>query len=156
MREIQITPFLTFFVLCASLPQCARLNYGVILEGPTNDDHFLSVSPAGKSSMQCSTKQSSHCLIVSPSFWPTFTSMLSAAIYWECNLAYNFTSLVVNGQERMRFFHLLFFFGWLMHETWFAEEKEASHTVFENHRKSLILHCERSELRLHFEWTKVN
>ena len=29
-------------------------------------------------------------------------------------------------------------------------------TVFENHRKSLILHCERSELRLHFEWTKVN
>ena len=29
-------------------------------------------------------------------------------------------------------------------------------TVFENHRKSLIHHCERSELRLHFEWTKVN
>ena len=28
-------------------------------------------------------------------------------------------------------------------------------TVFENHRKSLIQHCERSELRLHFEWTKV-
>ena len=27
-------------------------------------------------------------------------------------------------------------------------------TVF--HRKSLIQHCERSELRLHFEWTKVN
>ena len=24
-------------------------------------------------------------------------------------------------------------------------------TVFENHRKSLIQHCERSELRLHFE-----
>ena len=29
-------------------------------------------------------------------------------------------------------------------------------TVFENQRKSLIQHCERSELRLHFEWTKVN
>ena len=29
-------------------------------------------------------------------------------------------------------------------------------TVFENHRKSFIQHCERSELRLHFEWTKVN
>ena len=29
-------------------------------------------------------------------------------------------------------------------------------TVFENHRKSIIQHCERSELRLHFEWTKVN
>ena len=29
-------------------------------------------------------------------------------------------------------------------------------TVFENHRKSLIQHCERSELRLHFEWPKVH
>ena len=29
-------------------------------------------------------------------------------------------------------------------------------TVFENHRKSRIQHCERSELRLHFEWTKVD
>ncbi len=29
-------------------------------------------------------------------------------------------------------------------------------TVFENHRKSLIQHCERSQLHLHFEWTKVN
>ena len=28
-------------------------------------------------------------------------------------------------------------------------------TVFENHRKSRIQHCERSELRLYFEWTKV-
>ena len=27
--------------------------------------------------------------------------------------------------------------------------------VFENHRKSLIQPCEQSELRLHFEWTKV-
>ena len=29
-----------------------------------------------------------------------------------------------------------------------------SDMVFENHRKSIIQHCERSELR--FEWTKVN
>ena len=29
-------------------------------------------------------------------------------------------------------------------------------TVFENDKKSLIQHCERSELRLHFEWTKVH
>ena len=29
-------------------------------------------------------------------------------------------------------------------------------TVFENHRKSLIQHCERSELPLHFELTKVH
>ena len=28
--------------------------------------------------------------------------------------------------------------------------------VFENHRKSLIQHCERSELRLQFKWTKVH
>ena len=27
--------------------------------------------------------------------------------------------------------------------------------MFENHRKSLIQHCERSELRLHNKWTKV-
>ena len=27
--------------------------------------------------------------------------------------------------------------------------------LFENHRKSRIQHCERSELRLHFECTKV-
>ena len=29
-------------------------------------------------------------------------------------------------------------------------------TLLENHKKSLIQHCERSELRLHFEWTKVH
>ena len=29
-------------------------------------------------------------------------------------------------------------------------------TVFENQRKSLIQRCERSELRLYFEWTKVH
>ena len=28
--------------------------------------------------------------------------------------------------------------------------------VFENHRKSLIQHYERSELRLQFDWTKVH
>ena len=28
--------------------------------------------------------------------------------------------------------------------------------VFENLPKSRIHHCERSELRLHFEWTKIN
>ena len=30
-----------------------------------------------------------------------------------------------------------------------------NYTLFENHRKSHIQHCERSELQLHFEWTKV-
>ena len=29
-------------------------------------------------------------------------------------------------------------------------------TVFENHKKCLIEHCERSELRLHYEWNKIN
>ena len=37
-----------------------------------------------------------------------------------------------------------------------AMDKPYQSTVFENHRKSLIHHCERSELRLHFEWTKVD
>ena len=36
------------------------------------------------------------------------------------------------------------------------QNTEHYNTVFENHRKSRIQHCERSELRLHFEWTKVN
>ena len=31
-----------------------------------------------------------------------------------------------------------------------------SSTVFENHRKSPIQHCERNELCLHFEKTKVH
>ena len=35
-------------------------------------------------------------------------------------------------------------------------QKRKRITVFENHRKSLIQQCERSELRLHFEWTKVH
>ena len=38
----------------------------------------------------------------------------------------------------------------------FIHLKLTSIKVFENHRKSLIQHCERSDLRLHFEWTKVN
>ena len=29
-------------------------------------------------------------------------------------------------------------------------------TVFENHRKSRMQHCERSELRLHFKWTEIH
>ena len=37
-----------------------------------------------------------------------------------------------------------------------AASTSSGGTVFENHRKSLIQHCERSELRLHFERTKVN
>ena len=32
---------------------------------------------------------------------------------------------------------------------------ESPSTVFENHRKSLIQHCERSELRLHFSGQKL-
>ena len=37
-----------------------------------------------------------------------------------------------------------------------SKNNEVSGTVFENHRKSLIQYCERSELHLHFEWTKVH
>ena len=35
------------------------------------------------------------------------------------------------------------------------EVSVGEYTVFENHRKSLIQHCERSELHLPLEWTKV-
>ena len=35
------------------------------------------------------------------------------------------------------------------------KKRHVSTTLFENHRKSLIQHCERSELRLRFEWTKA-
>ena len=35
----------------------------------------------------------------------------------------------------------------------FESQKKAALTVFEYH--SLIQDCQRSELRLHFEWTKV-
>ena len=38
------------------------------------------------------------------------------------------------------------------HSVW----NSMSSTVFENHRKSLIQHCEGNELCLHFERTKVN
>ena len=31
-------------------------------------------------------------------------------------------------------------------------KKHEIHTVFENYKNGLIQHCERSELRLHFEW----
>ena len=37
-----------------------------------------------------------------------------------------------------------------------ADIRNCEGTVFENHRKSLIQHCERSEICLHFEWTKVH
>ena len=43
---------------------------------------------------------------------------------------------------------------WMRNDTGHTETP--SFTVFENYRKSLIQHCERSELRLRFEWTKVN
>ena len=42
------------------------------------------------------------------------------------------------------------------HEESLEKFESSTYTVFENHKKSLIQHCERSELRLHFEWTKVN
>ena len=41
---------------------------------------------------------------------------------------------------------------------WTRIERHATKffTVFESRQKSRIQYCERSELRLHFEWTKVN
>ena len=43
--------------------------------------------------------------------------------------------------------------------TWkskFLQSERTIYTVFEKSQKSLIQHCERSELRLHFEWPKVH
>ena len=36
-----------------------------------------------------------------------------------------------------------------------TKNQRDTHSVWKS-QKSLIQHCERSELRLHFEWTKVN
>ena len=38
----------------------------------------------------------------------------------------------------------------------FYNIKAPHSTMFENHRKSLIQQCERSDLRLHIEWTLVH
>ena len=49
---------------------------------------------------------------------------------------------------------------WILHHAFFLVKLSVWFflycTVFENHRKSRIQYCERSELRLHFEWTKVH
>ena len=45
---------------------------------------------------------------------------------------------------------------WIKHHHPKACTFQSYSTVFENHLKSRIQHCERSELRLHFEWTKVH
>ena len=44
----------------------------------------------------------------------------------------------------------------LLHQPTLLHSNADITTVFENHRKSLIQYCERSELRLHFGWTKVH
>ena len=63
------------------------------------------------------------------------------------------TSLCLKIHQKVSFFQLYWFFDYF----WiFWVLKVNMFTVFENHRKSLIQHCERSELCLHFEWTKVN
>ena len=38
---------------------------------------------------------------------------------------------------------------------WIEGRITTTNTVFENHRKSLTQHCERSELCFHFEWTNM-
>ena len=43
-----------------------------------------------------------------------------------------------------------------MREWWGSSKMQKFGTVFENQPKSRIQHCERSELRLHFEWTKIH
>ena len=66
---------------------------------------------------------------MSPAMEPKFGFFFSAIIYYECTKT---TKLFRNSLG------------------------VDADTVFENHQKSRILHGERSELRLHFELTKVN
>ena len=53
---------------------------------------------------------------------------------------------------RGKFFHIHEYSGY----TIIRDSRVSEYTVFENRRKSLIQHCKRSELRLYFEWTKIN
>ena len=77
----------------------------------------------------------------------------------------NNRSMVTNTQamERPIFRNNSVFITWkrpiyfpLKKATFFSRATCKTLTVFENHRKILIQHRERSELRLHFEWTKVD
>ena len=44
----------------------------------------------------------------------------------------------------------------MLRDQFHSETSQTLTMVFENCRKSLTQHCKWSELRLHFEWTKVN
>ena len=61
----------------------------------------------------------------------------------DFSTTYDYLKVYLSLQYSMFFKEFLKMVRWRLH-------------VFENHRKSLIQHCERSELRLHFEWTKVD
>ena len=105
-------------------------------------------------------------------FWQRFWSLLSCCCYYCCWLSQQM--IYWHSQHRRMYKWRC---GWYFRAKWsktiftlrlnFAHLPHTSitlhhemlwtvSTVFENHRKSLILHCERSELRLQFEWTKVH
>ena len=67
----------------------------------------------------------------------------------------NFDCEFVDASHRLawkrRFCHKYYIFWLFYHSKTYKQNM-----VFENLRKSLIQHCERSELGLHFEWTKAH
>ena len=46
--------------------------------------------------------------------------------------------------------------SWRFQSFYTSKQYKNFYLQHENHRKKLIHYCERSELRLHIEWTKAN
>ena len=78
----------------------------------------------------------------------------SQFVFLMCGLAYNHQEndlAFLKNQEKRRVSHLSNYLDFQV------GLKVGHNTVFENHIKSLIQHCERSEQYLHFlKWTKVH
>ena len=77
----------------------------------------------------------------------------SQFVFLMCGLAYNHQEndlAFLKNQEKRCVSHLSNYLDFQL------GLKVGHNTVFENRRKSRNQHCERSELRLHFEWTKID
>ena len=68
------------------------------------------------------------------------------------------SSLTIYCQTAWSFSAFLSFLFFGHYEDFYSQRclEKTNFILFEHQRKSLIQHCERRELRLHFEWTKVN
>ena len=83
--------------------------------------------------------------------WPTKRSLSFSPSYETLKLHPLF-SLKENSSHNSLFPWKLYFFSSLEA----LQDRDYGCKVFENHRKSIIQHYERSELRLHLKWTKVS